>query len=83
MDFTNYDFKSKLEAGEYDNGIAIRTGRTITGKNGAYSIAIDFDGWDAVREWFGNWERVESLSQKTLIEWHKNIAENSRSVFLQ
>ena len=74
MDFTNYDFKSKLEAGEYDNGIAIRTGRTITGKNAAYSIAIDFDGWDAVREWFGNWERVESLSQKTLIEWHKNIA---------
>ena len=72
MDFTNYDFRSKLEAGEYDNGIAIRTGRTITGKNAAYSIAIDFDGWDALEEWFGNWERVESLSQKTLIEWHKN-----------
>ena len=72
MDFANYDFKSKLEAGEYDNGIAIRTGRTISGKNAAYSIAIDFDGWNAVQEWFGNWERVETLSQKTLIEWHKN-----------
>jgi hypothetical protein len=74
MDFANYDFRSKLEAGDYDNGIAIRTGRTISGKNAAYSIAIDFDGWDAVEEWFGNWERVESLSQKTLIEWHKNRA---------
>ena len=73
-DFANYDFRSKLEAGEYDNGIAIRTGRTISGKNAAYSIAIDFDGWNAVEEWFGNWERVESLSQKTLIEWHKNRA---------
>ncbi len=30
----------------YDNGIAIRTGKTISGKH--YLIAIDFDGIDAV-----------------------------------
>ena len=71
-DFKGYDFRSKLEDGDYDNGIAIRTGKTISGKNAAYSVAIDIDGCDAVQEWFGNWERVESLSQTTLIEWHKN-----------
>jgi len=37
-----------------------------------YSFALDFDGWDAVAEWFGSWEQVLSSSQKTRIEWHQD-----------
>ena len=44
-DFSSVDFKAELESGKYDNGIAIRTGKTISGKY--YLIAIDFDGIDA------------------------------------
>src|SRR5919198_4113583 len=36
------------------------------------SFALDFDGWDAVSEWFGSWEQVLSSSQKTRIEWHQH-----------
>ena len=30
-----------------------------------YSFALDFDGIDAVLEWFRSWERVTELSKKT------------------
>ena len=70
IDFSNTDFKSKLANGEYVKGIAIRTGKTLSGKH--YAVALDFDGWDAVEEWFGNWERVVSLSKKTIVEWHQD-----------
>ena len=50
LDFGSVDFKAELDSGKYDNGIAIRTGRTISGKH--YLIAIDFDGIDAVLPWF-------------------------------
>ena len=45
-DFKNVNFTAELNNGSYDRGIAIRTGRTISGKH--YLIAIDFDGNDAV-----------------------------------
>jgi hypothetical protein len=72
VDFATTDFRTKLANGDYDNGIAIRTGKTLSGngKNAAYSISLDFDGWDAVIEWFGSWEKVIELSKKTRIEWH-------------
>lgn len=70
FDFTKTDFKAKLANGEYDNGIAIRMGKTLSGKY--YSVAFDFDGWDAVVEWFGNWENVVALSKKTVVEWHQD-----------
>jgi hypothetical protein len=70
IDFTNVDFRAKLANGDYDNGIAIRTGKTLSGKY--YSIALDFDGWDAVVEWFGTWEQVIALSKQTVVEWHQD-----------
>ena len=68
IDFTNVDFRAKLADGDYDKGVAIRTGKTLSGKH--YSIALDFDGWDAVAGWFGTWEQVIALSKQTVIEWH-------------
>lgn len=70
IDFNNTDFRSKLANGEYDKGIAIRMGKTLSGKY--YAVALDFDGWDAVVEWFGDWNRVVSLSKKTIVEWHQD-----------
>lgn len=68
IDFTNVNFRAKLANGDYDKGLAIRTGKTLSGKH--YSIALDFDGWDAVTGWFGTWEQVIALSKQTIIEWH-------------
>ena len=68
IDFSSVDFNGELNSGQYDNGIAIRTGRTISGKH--YLIAIDFDGGDAVLAWFGDWEQVLQVAKRTRIEWH-------------
>ncbi|HZD35438.1 MAG TPA: hypothetical protein VE130_09560, partial [Nitrososphaeraceae archaeon] len=54
VDFTGYDFRSKLENGDYDNGIAVRLGKTLS--NEYFSVALDFDGMDAVLSWFDSWE---------------------------
>ena len=70
MDFTDYEFRSKLENGEYDNGIAVRLGKTLSSE--FYSVALDFDGRDAVLEWFGSWEKVVETAKRTRIEWHKD-----------
>jgi hypothetical protein len=70
IDFSQEDFNAKLAAGEYDNGIALVLGKTLSGLY--YSFALDFDGWDAVLQWFGSWEQVLSSSQKTRIEWHQD-----------
>lgn len=45
-------------------------GKTLCGSY--YSFALDFDGPDAILEWFGSWEQVLSSSQKTRIEWHQD-----------
>ena len=67
-DFSSVDFSGELNSGQNDNGIAIRTGRTISGKY--YLIAIDFDGDDAVLVWFGDWKQVLQVAERTRIEWH-------------
>jgi hypothetical protein len=33
---------------------------------------LDFDGWNAVIEWFGSWDIVVEASRRTRIEWHKD-----------
>jgi P4 family phage/plasmid primase-like protien len=71
LDFTKVDFRGEMLKGMYDNGAAARTGRTLMAK-GLYSTALDFDGWDALKAWFGSWERVLALAQKTLVEWHQD-----------
>ena len=70
LDFSTVDFKKNLERGMYDEGIAIRTGKTLSGMK--YLAVLDFDGWEAVVAWFGTWENVIALSKKTLIEWHQD-----------
>jgi hypothetical protein len=67
-DFSSVDFSVELNNGQYDNGIAIRTGRTISGKH--YLVAIDFDGENAVLAWYGDWEQVLQVAKRTRIEWH-------------
>jgi Bifunctional DNA primase/polymerase, N-terminal len=67
-DFSSVDFNVELDNGLYDNGIAIRTGKTISGKY--YLIAIDFDGVDTVLAWYGDWEQVLQAAKRTRIEWH-------------
>jgi Bifunctional DNA primase/polymerase, N-terminal len=67
-DFSSVDFKAELDSGKYDNGIAIRSGRTISGKY--YLIAIDFDGPDVVLAWFHSWELVLEIAKRTRLEWH-------------
>jgi hypothetical protein len=70
VDFSQTDFGANLANGLYDQGIALVLGKTLSGTH--YSFALDFNGWDAVAEWFGNWEKVLSSSQKTRIEWHQD-----------
>ena len=70
LDFSTIDFKKNLERGLYDEGIAVRTGKTLSGMK--YLVLLDFDGWEAVVAWFGTWENVIALSKKTLVEWHQD-----------
>jgi hypothetical protein len=71
VDFSQTDFGANLANGLYDQGIALVLGKTLS-EQGYYSFALDFDGWDAVAEWFGSWEQVLSSSQRTRIEWHQD-----------
>lgn len=50
--------------------MAIRTGKTLSGKY--YLIVLDFDGIDAVIEWFGSWEQACEVAKRTRIEWHQD-----------
>jgi Bifunctional DNA primase/polymerase, N-terminal len=68
IDFSGTDFNAELDKGRYDNGIAVRTGRTISGEH--YLVVIDFDGIDSVLAWFGDWEQVLQVAKRTRIEWH-------------
>src|SRR5919197_4814433 len=72
FDFSTTDFAANLAAGMYDNGIALVLGKTLPGSPYPYSFALDFDGEDAVMEFFGSWDNVLSLSKKTRIEWHQD-----------
>src|SRR6266496_2740049 len=65
LDLNNVDYEANQKAGLYKDGIAIRLGRCLTNGSSdskasaspAFSFALDFDGWDAVVEWFGNWDK--------------------------
>jgi hypothetical protein len=70
QDFSKVDFRKEMLDGKYDNGAAARTGPTLS--KDIYSIALDFDHWDAVIAWFGSWDNVVAHSKKSLVEWHKN-----------
>ena len=61
INFANIGYRTNLINGLYDNGIAIRTGRT---SKGLYLIVLDFDGWNAVVEWFGSWDNVIEASKR-------------------
>ena len=37
IDFSKVDFREKLANGDYDNGVAIPTGRTLTAKYAKYT----------------------------------------------
>jgi hypothetical protein len=69
IDIANIDHRTNLINGVYDNGIAIRTGKT---SKGLWLIVLDFDGWNAVIEWFGSWDNVVEASRRTRIEWHQD-----------
>lgn len=70
FDFSQTDFRKEMLEGKYDNGAAAKLGPTLIGD--LYSVALDFDGWDAVVAWFESWEQVVALAQKTLVEWHQD-----------
>lgn len=70
FDFNQINFKAEMLKGRYDNGAAVRLGSTLKGD--LYATALDFDGLEAVLAWFGSWDRVLKLAQKTLVEWHQD-----------
>jgi hypothetical protein len=72
VDFSQINWQSNVAAGLYDNGIALVLGKTLPGCPYPYCFALDFDGADAVMEFFGSWDSVLSLSKKTRIEWHND-----------
>ena len=61
VDFSKIDWNAKLANGEYDDGIALVLGKTLSSE--LYSFALDFDGLDAVIEFFGSSDNVLSLSR--------------------
>src|SRR5690349_20726096 len=68
IDFSKVDWNAKLTAGDYDNGIALVLGKTLSSGQPVsrqhpelYSFALDFDGWDTVQEFFGEWNNVLQL----------------------
>ena len=70
-DFSKTDFRKEMLKGAYDNGAAARLGLTLDGK--LYTVALDFDGEDAVNAWFdSSWEHVLTAAGRTLIEWHQD-----------
>jgi hypothetical protein len=76
LELNNEDFRANLEAGLYDNGIAIRLGKCLNGNGNyqkpLYTIALDFDGWATVEKFYENWDHVLNTSKKTRVEWHKD-----------
>jgi P4 family phage/plasmid primase-like protien len=70
QDVDSVDYNARIKDGWYDNGLAIRLGKTIGGEH--YGVAADLDGMDAVLAWFGSWDNVLSYAKKNRIEWHKD-----------
>ena len=69
IDLSKVDYDKGIKAGKYDNGIAIRCGKTFFGK---YLTALDFDSWITILAYFGGKDKIQSWANDTLIEWHKD-----------
>lgn len=77
QDVNTIDYKSRIESGWYNRGVAARMGWTIGHKY--FAVGIDLDGWDAVKAWFGGsdsdeeiWNNVERYAKNNLVEWHND-----------
>jgi len=67
--------QSRKEKGEYDNGLAVMTGRLWRGKNeNKYLVGIDCDNKKAIDEIFNlfGFNNIEELSNWTWVEQHKD-----------
>ena len=67
--------ESRKKKGEYDNGIAVMTGRIYKGKNeGKYLIGIDCDNKKAIDEICKSlgFKDIDELSNWTWVEQHKD-----------
>jgi hypothetical protein len=68
--------ESRKEKGEYENGIAVMTGKILKGKNeGKYIIGIDCDNKKAIEEICnkdGKSITLEDLAKWTIVEQHKD-----------
>jgi hypothetical protein len=77
-DDTKYDYEADLQAGRYDNGIAVRTGLLHRGPFiGLYLGCIDFDNEETFLAWCDGSEckdSLDTLSRWTRVDWHKNPA---------
>ena len=72
-DDTKYDYEADLQAGRYDNGIAVRTGRLNHGPyEGWYLICIDFDKLEVFLTWCNGDCNLDSLAKWTRVDWHNN-----------
>ena len=65
IDLSKVDYDKGIKAGKYDNGIAIRCGKTFFGK---YLTALDFDSWITILAYFGGKDKIQSWANDTLIE---------------
>jgi hypothetical protein len=74
-DDTNINYKANLQAGLYDKGFAVRTGKLNRGPyKDYYLISIDYDTLEAFLAWCGEDYNLEILAKWTRVEWHKNPA---------
>ncbi len=71
QDVDTIDYNARIDDGWYNEGVAIRLGKTIGGRYG-YGVAADLDGQDAVLAWFGSWENVVNYAKNNRVEWHKD-----------
>ena len=69
LDLSQIDYEKEIQTGKYDNGSAIRLGKTFFGK---YLTGIDFDSWGTIVAWFRSKEEVHEWAKDTLIEWHED-----------
>jgi hypothetical protein len=74
-DDTKYHYEADLQAGRYDNGIAVRTGLLDHGPYfGQYLGCIDFDNEETFLTWCQGSENLDTLAKWTRVDWHNNPA---------
>nr|MDQ6864693.1 hypothetical protein [Thermoproteota archaeon] len=59
----------------FKNGYAVIAGQLWHGGNAdLYGIWLDFDNFEAVKKYFGSWDKVLELAKTRRIEWHQEPA---------